>query len=118
VFGIYFDEDSAHHAVVTGARRAGFHCLTAHEANRRRRPDAEQLAFATDSGLVVFTCNVRDYTRLDREWAQASRLHAGIIALSDQRAPIGVQLRALQNLAANVSAEGMRGRIEFLLRWA
>ena len=118
MFGIYFDDDSSHHAVVSGARRSGFRCLTAQEANRRRHSDPEQLAFATESGLVVFTCNVRDHTHFEREWAQAGRVHSGIIALSDQRTPIGVQLRALQNLAAGVSAEEMRGRIEFLLRWA
>lgn len=45
------------------------------------------------------------------------RVHAGIIVLSDQRAPVGVQLRALQKLSASLSAEDMRGRLEFLLNW-
>ncbi|MBA4179193.1 MAG: hypothetical protein C0506_01255 [Anaerolinea sp.] len=118
MFGVYFDEDSGHHAVVGAARRAGFQCLTTKEAGRRRRPDTEQLEFATEAGLVVYTCNAGDYGRLDKFWSAEGRIHAGIIVLTDQRAPVGVQLRALQNLAASVSAEEMRGRLVFLLNWA
>ncbi|MBA4179195.1 MAG: hypothetical protein C0506_01265 [Anaerolinea sp.] len=115
---IYFDEDSGHHGLVAAVRRAGMTCWTTAEKRMRGHSDEDQLGFAATESIVLFSANVGHFVRLDNQWRAEGRIHAGIIVLTAQRAPVGVQLRALQKLAASVSAEEMRGRLEFLLNWA
>jgi len=93
LFPLYHDEDSLSGALVAALRREGFDCLTAGEAGMRRRSDAEQLEFATDAGRVIFTHNARDFLRLDAEWHRVGRVHAGIVICTDQRTPVGSQVR-------------------------
>jgi hypothetical protein len=82
------------------------------------RSDSEQLAFATQHGRVLFTSNVRDFRRLDAQWWRDQRQHAGIIALTDQLTPIGVQVRALVAMGDLLSSEDMTNRLEYLLNYA
>ena len=115
MFRLHHDEDALDAALVTSLRRAGFDCLTAAEAGLRGRPDPEQLAFAADSHRVLYTKNTADFCRLDAEWRLAGRSHSGIIVCTDQRTPVGIQLRALQRIAETLIEEEMIGRLEFLL---
>ena len=118
MFRLYHDEDALEARLVQAVRRAGFDCLTVNEARLRGRSDAEQLAFATSEGRVLFTRNTADYRRLDNQWRQAGRQHAGIIVLTDQRTPIGVQVSALLAMATKFQPTDMLGRLEFLLNHA
>jgi hypothetical protein len=116
VLGLYHDEDALQASVVQALRRAGFDGRTVPEASMRGRSDEEQLAFATADRRVLYTKNTADYRRLDRTWRSAGRIHAGIVVLTDQRAAVGVQVRALISLADTVSQADMENRLEFLLQ--
>jgi hypothetical protein len=83
----------------------------------RGRSDEDQLAFAASEGRVLYTSNASDFCRLDTEWRLAGRRHGGIIVLTDQLSPIGVQLRALQVVASKFTQEDMMDRLEFLLNY-
>jgi len=115
VFRLYHDEDALQSGLIAALRRAGFDCLTATEAGMRGERDERQLAFATGEGRVLYTRNTADFRRLERQWQLANRHHAGIIVLTRQRTPIGVQLRAFQAMAALFTSENMADRVEFLL---
>lgn len=67
---------------------------------------------------MVCTKNTEDFRRLDADWRTTGRHHAGIIVLTGSRAPIGVQLRAMQTLDHILGAEEMVDRLEFLLNHA
>jgi uncharacterized protein DUF5615 len=82
-----------------------------------KQRDEEQLAFATSQKRVLFTMNIGDFARLHNEWRREERTHAGIIILTEQLCPIGVQLRALQNMGAIFESEDMENRLEFLLNY-
>lgn len=117
MFSLYFDEDSLQRGLIQALRRAGFDCVTAADAGMRSQPDERQLLFSTEQGRVFFTSNVRDFRRLDTEWRQSGRRHAGIILLTDQLTLIGVQLRAFQNMASRFEPEDLENRVEFLLNY-
>lgn len=114
---LFLDEDSQPKGLLAALRHAGFDCLSVTEARRRGRPDYEQLEFATVEGRIVFTCNVGDFAKLDREWKRAGKPHAGIIVLTEQRLPIGSQVRAMRRLAAAVEASSMENQFEYLLNY-
>jgi hypothetical protein len=114
VHRLYFDEDSSSHALVEALRRAGFDGLTTNEARMRGQADEQHLAFAFAQERVLFTMNTRDFRRLDATWRAAGRDHGGVIALTNQRQPIGQQLRAFRTIADRYGQEEMRNRFEFL----
>ena len=117
MFPLYFDEDSAARSLMRALRSSGFDCLTAHEADRLRRTDEDQLAFATEQGRVLYSKNAGDFARLDKAWQLTGRSHAGIVLVSDQLTPIGVQLRALQSMSDTFEAEDMVNRLVFLANY-
>jgi hypothetical protein len=99
VLRLYFDEDSLNPAVIDGLARVGFDCLTCAEAGNRALADERQLEFAAGLGRVLFTQNTDDFALIHRRWSSEARIHAGIIALTDQRTLPGVQIRAVQRIA-------------------
>ena len=114
---LYFDEDSMQRILVNLLREHGFDCLTVGEEARRGRRDAEHLERSTSLGRVLFTKNTGDFRRLHTQWLSTDRGHAGIVALTDQRAPLAVVLDGLQNLAIAWPQEKMPNRFEFLLNY-
>ena len=118
MFSLYFDEDSATRSLINALRSAGFDCLTAHEAGRLKQADEEQLVFAATQKRVLYTKNVGDFARLQKDWQSAARSHSGIIVVSKQRAPIGVQIRGLQVLAEQFEPDEMKDRLVYLLNYA
>ncbi len=114
---LYIDENSHSHALIGALRRAGFDCLTVNEAKLRGATDEEQLLFATRENRTIHTCDIKDFRPLDETWRTAGRHHAGIILLTDQRTPIGVQLRCLNRLVDELRGESMTDRLEFLLAY-
>jgi predicted nuclease of predicted toxin-antitoxin system len=110
----YLDEDSMRRGLAEALRAAGFDCLTAADAANLGQSDPEQLAYAASHGLVLYTQNVRDFRILHFEWTASSRSHAGIIALGDQRASIGMQVRAVQRLIEMEADIGLDNRFFYL----
>ncbi|MBI4203354.1 MAG: DUF5615 family PIN-like protein [Chloroflexi bacterium] len=100
-----------------GLRAQGIDVLTTSEAGKRRTPDDQQLAFATEQGRVIFTSDVKDFNRLHNEWVRSNRHHAGIVLLHNQRTSTGAQTRAFLRLMAEHTSETMRDRVEFLDNW-
>lgn len=79
--------------------------------------DEAQLAFAMERGCVLYTHNTCDFCRIHTEWVNTRREHAGIIVAAQQRFSVGEQLRRILHIRANLSAEHMRNRLEFLSSW-
>ena len=66
-------------------------------------------------GRVLYTRNTEDFARLDSDWRDAGRTHAGIIVVTVQQLPVRVQLRALQKISTLYDSKDMLERLEFLL---
>ena len=118
MFRLYLDEDSSNRSLIVALRRAGFDCLTTREAGLLKQVDEEQPAFAASQNRVLYTMNIGDFARLHNEWARADRVHSGVIIVTEQDLTVGIQLRALQNIAALFEQAAMVNRREFLLNYA
>ncbi len=114
---VYFDEDSLDLDVIGPLRAAGIDCLTTSEARRLTSPDPDQLVLATESEMVIFTGNQKDFARLHSEWMEAGRHHAGIIICRRAVMDVGTQIRALIRLLDAIRPEEFVDRIEYLSRW-
>ena len=117
MFRLYIDENIHSGQLVASFRRAGIDCLTVNEAGMRGAADEEQLRYSTSEGRTLYTCDVKDFQRLDREWRLAGRHHQGIIVLTHPRTDIGVQIRCLQSLVSRLGDSEMVNRLEFLLNY-
>jgi hypothetical protein len=78
--------------------------------------DDLHLDFATARGLVLVTCNRRDFLRLHYDSMEVGREHAGII-LVHQEIPPGERIRRLLILASVAEPSDMRSRVEWLKDW-
>lgn len=75
---VYLDEDV--HVLVAGlVRRQNFISLTADEAGRKGKSDAEQLDFAARGGYAILTHNRNDYEELAETYFAEDKTHHGII---------------------------------------
>lgn len=81
--------------LVLALRRAGVTVISVSEARRQGRSDEDQLAYAVSIGHVILSANQRDFVQLHTSWLTAGRSHAGIIAATEQRIPIGLMLTKL-----------------------
>ena len=82
-----------------------------------RLPDGEVLALAAKENRVVVTCNVSDFARIGRRWAEARRSHAGLILVIDAHAGYGAILRGIDSMfAARQRQDDRNHRVEFLGR--
>lgn len=102
-------------AVARGLRLRQVDVLTAAEADRLHLSDADHLTFATASGRVLYSANVADFARLHGEWLSAGLHHAGIVLLTDQLTPVGIQISALVRVLSEL--DSMQDRLEFLSGW-
>ena len=116
--GIYIDEDAMDSDLVAALRYRGVTVITPLDAGLTEKPDEDQLAFATESGCVLYTFNVSDFYRLHTQWVIAGREHAGMILAPQQRFSVGEQLRRILRLRASVTSGSMRNQVEFLGNWA
>lgn len=82
-----------------------------------RRPDEDQLRWATSAGRTIYTFNVGDFCRLHVDFLQHAEEHAGIIVARNQRWSIGEQLRRLCRLMISKSAFDMKNELEHLGAW-
>ncbi len=79
--------------------------------------DAEHLAYASARGLAIVTTDEADFARLNKEFGESGREHAGIIVMKQQRYGRGEQIRRLRRLIEEVTAEALHNRVEYLQRW-
>jgi hypothetical protein len=61
---LYLDEDAARGVLVRALRRTQLDLVTVAEASMRGKTDEQQLAFASERGLALFSFNDGDYKRL------------------------------------------------------
>jgi hypothetical protein len=54
---------------------------------------------------------------LNREWAEAGRLHGGIVLRVPQSVPVGDQIRALARICSELTSDEIRGGLEFIRSW-
>jgi Domain of unknown function (DUF5615) len=113
---LYFDEDAAERAVITGIRDRGIDVLTVQEAGMASASDEEQLAYATSEGRTVYTLNVGDFCRLHAEYLAAGKDHSGILVIPRQRYSVGEKIRRLIAHIAGVSALDIAESARFSLR--
>jgi predicted nuclease of predicted toxin-antitoxin system len=111
----FLTDEDVYSDVAVVLRNQGFDAISTPEAGRLTVDDPEQLEWAANQGRVLMTFNVGDFVALHGEWLRTGRHHAGLI-VSAQRPP-GETLRRLLNLAASLSAEDLRDRLEFLTNW-
>jgi len=111
---LYTDEDVAN-AIAKALRRCRFEASTTPEHGNFELIDEEQLRFATSIGAAILTHNVKDFPRIHYEFMEKGFSHKGIIVA--KQVSIGEVVRRLLSLAANLSAEDMENRLEYLGNW-
>jgi hypothetical protein len=114
---LYFDEDAMQHALVVALRARRVDVLTASDRAMVGRSDEDHLRHASNDGRVLYSFNIRDYSALHEQWIVSGREHCGIILASQQRYPIGEQLRRLLHLLNRRPATEMMSRLEYLSTW-
>ena len=88
-------------------RSRGVTVMTVLDAGLIGKPDAEQLAFSTERGCVLYTFNVGDFYRLHAEWISAGRMHGGILLAQQQHFSVDEQLRRILRIRAFRTAVSM-----------
>jgi hypothetical protein len=114
---LYFDTDSMERGVLVGLRARGVDAITAREAGKTDSSDEEHLEFASSQGRVLFSFNVRHFSRIHGELLSQGESHAGIILAPQQQYSIGERVRRLLKLIAAKTAEEMHDQLEFLSNW-
>ncbi len=108
---LYSDHESSADALLEQLPRYGVDAVAAKDFGNERLSDEAQLAFATGLGRAVYTANAPDFSRLYTEWMRAGRHHAGIIIRTEQRNPIGAQIRALLRVLEEYESTGLSDRL-------
>jgi Domain of unknown function (DUF5615) len=114
---LYFDEDSMRYALVHALRARAIDVQTALEVEMIERSDEEHLEFATTQGRVLCSFNVGDFYRLHTSYMVQHKSHPGIILAQQQQYAVGNHMRRLLKLMAQLTAEDMKNRVEFLSAW-
>lgn len=110
-YRIYIDEDAMSAALTRALRARGFDVETAQEVGMRGVADEVHLQCAASQGRTLFSFNRRDYLRINDEWLQAGRSHAGIVLLGRRSYNVGYQLRGLIEIA---ETHGQAGMVDYL----
>lgn len=117
-FRLYLDEDSVNRALIRALTARGMDVSNAVDAGRTGITDAEQLAYSTGEGRVLYSSNVGDFCRLHKSWMESGRSHGGLLLVAQQRLSIGEQLRAILRLNRELASAELRDRVEFVTRWS
>lgn len=110
----YIDEDAMRSAFVATLRDAALDIVTVADVDRLGYSDTDQLAWATEQGRVLYSFNVRDFSRLHTEILTNGQSHAGSVVAPRQRYSIDTQLRGLLALSKSRTAENMVNQLVFL----
>ena len=112
---IFFIDEDVFPSVADQLVRFGFDAVSARSAGRLGEEDQSQLAWATSQSRTLVSFNVRDYARLHSQWIRQNLDHSGIVVSAQFE--IGTIVKRLLRLAAAVSADDMRNRLEYLSNW-
>lgn len=112
---MYTDEDITSE-LAPALRERGFEAQSAAEAGLLRADDVQQLAYAADRSLTLFTCNAAHFLPLARHYAATGQTHAGIIISSEQysRRRFGELLRLTLRVMNTLSVDDMRNAVVYL----
>lgn len=108
---VYLDED-VNVLIAKLVRLQNFRVLTATEANRRGKSDAEQLAFAAENGYAILTHNRRDFEELAQVYFMNNQMHGGII-VSVRRPPPKI-VEKLLDILDDFTADEMINQIIYI----
>jgi len=108
---VYLDEDVSV-LIAKLLQSRGYEALTAKDAGRVSRSDAEQLQFASDIGMAILTHNRRHFDLLAKQWLEENRSHAGII-IAVRRKPHELARRLLI-LLDSVTADEMNNQVRYI----
>ena len=111
---LYLDEDAQRGSLVAALRNSKVDVMTVSEVGRRGYSDDQQLLWATEQERVLYSFNVKDFSRLHNRLLTEENTHAGIIVVPRQRYSVGEQLRGLLKLTAARSAEDMIAQLVYL----
>lgn len=111
---IYTDEDVSI-SVCKALRLRGFKAFATIEENKCESSDVEQLEYATSIMAVLLSHNIQDFPRIHYEFMKNNSHHHGIIVA--KQVAIGEIIKCIVRLAATLSAEDMRDRLEYLSNW-
>jgi hypothetical protein len=109
---LYLDHH-VHTAIRERLRARGIDVLTTTDDGRELWEDEQILERATDLGRIVFTQDT-DFLRIANDWAKASREFAGVVYGHQLQITIGQAIYDLELIAAIMSPEEMRNRVEYL----
>jgi len=111
---LYSDEDAMRAALVTALRNSGIDVMTAAEANRLGDADEQHLRWATEQQRVLYSFNVKDFSRIHNALIAQEGSHAGIIVVTRQGFSIGQQLQGILRLMAEKSETDLRNQLVYL----
>ncbi|MBE9036238.1 DUF5615 family PIN-like protein [aff. Roholtiella sp. LEGE 12411] len=114
---LYMDEDSTARSLVLALQNRGVDVITSLSLNRLGYTDEEQLRWATEQGLVLYSSNIRDFYRLHTDFLSKEQFHAGMILVQQQRYSVGEIMRGILSLIVANSAEKMQNKVEFISTW-
>jgi predicted nuclease of predicted toxin-antitoxin system len=114
---LYIDEDSMDEDFVQALKSRNVDVLTVADIGMLHKSDEEQLDWASANGRIIFSFNARDFYRLHTLRLEKNLPHGGIILAPQQRYGIGDLMRGVLQLINSMSAEEMKGQVEFLSNW-
>ncbi len=104
----YYTDEHISKAIIKGLQARGIDVLPCQEAGLRTASDVAHLEYARSANRVIFTYDA-DFLRLHEKGIE----HAGIV-YSSKQGNIGEQVRSLKLIFDVLSAEEMRGVVEFI----
>lgn len=108
---VYLDED-VNVLIAELVRLQNFKSLTASEAGRKGKTDAEQLEYATRNGYAILTHNRTDYERLAQDYFANDKTHRGIIIAV--RRPTHEIANRLFKVLNDFTADEMKNQIIYI----
>ncbi|BBD59078.1 hypothetical protein NIES2109_18570 [Nostoc sp. HK-01] len=114
---LYMDEDSTSRSLVLALQNRGVEVITSLSVDRLGYSDEEQLTWATEQCLVLYSSNIRDFYRLHSDFLSKEKSHAGMILVQQQRYSVGELMRGILRLITAKSAAEMQNQVEFLTTW-
>ena len=117
ILRFHLDEDCQAAALGAALREHGIDTTTTNEVGKLGVDDDGQLQHATDTGRVIVSNNIGDFSASHGRWLVAGRDHAGIVLFPQQRYAVGEIVRRLLHLRNALTAEDMRNRLEWLNDW-
>jgi hypothetical protein len=112
---LLLDEDAMSRSLASALRSKGVEVTTVGAERREEYSDEEQLVYAAEHGLVIYTFNRKDFMALHTNFLEQGISHAGIILAPEHgRYSIGEQLRRLLLIIEARSAEELKDQAIFL----